>query len=210
MSMSTNCRRQSRSVNCAAECAEPGGDEDVRGCGGRWCHVIEMMKPQNFCEMSGPFVMEPAPSLRRAMGSLNSKRPIHGRTFGNPSRVKPGNLPPKWRLIAAILSVSMLSSCGTVSKTVKVVDESGKPISGAVMYPGVTFFNPSSGKDGRLRVSSNFPVIIKDGFQPVIAYLGDKQYDEATLLKLPESVSEEENRKIRGRLAEESLKLSGE
>ena len=114
------------------------------------------------------------------------------------------------RSVATIVTVLIFAGCGTVSKTVKVVNDSGEPISGAVMHPGVTYFNDSSGKNGRLRVSSNFPVVVKEGFYPVLVRLGDKKYAEATLLELPESVSEEDVREIRERLTKEGLKLSGE
>lgn len=114
------------------------------------------------------------------------------------------------RFIASILSSLLFAGCGTVSKTVRGVDESGDPLAGAVMHPGVTYFNDTSGKNGTLRVSSNFPVIVKDGFQPAMANLADKKYGEVVLRELPESIQNDEARKSRDRLVDESLKLSGE
>jgi hypothetical protein len=108
------------------------------------------------------------------------------------------------------LTALLLFGCGSVTKTVKVVDASGDPIQGAVQYPGVTFGNDSSGSSGRLRVNSNFPVIVKDGFRPVIAHLGNESYTVVTLTEQQESTSEEEALSFRNRLAGESFQLSGE
>jgi len=109
--------------------------------------------------------------------------------------------------LIAPLTALLLVGCVTVSKTVKVVDASGDPIQGAVQYPGVTFFNDSSGSSGRLRVNSNFPLIVKNGFQPAIAHLDNKKY---TVVTLTETISEEEALSIRDRLTKESFRLGGE
>ena len=92
-----------------------------------------------------------------------------------------------------ILILIVLNSCSAGVKTVRLVDKSGTPIRGAQRYPFSPFGrNEASGRNGKLRVYRNFPVIRRDGFLPVMVDMAREDFKVVEMEKSSTSLTREE------------------
>lgn len=112
--------------------------------------------------------------------------------------------------INAILLLGLCLFCGCTTnnrpKAVVIVSDSdGNPISGAYEHPQVPFGGSRvSNANGRLKVWTNFPVIIKEGYIPEIVNVSTSERVLLSLTKADPSSTFEDRQNLIVRLAAES------
>jgi len=107
-----------------------------------------------------------------------------------------------------LFSVFLFSGCTSSNAQKSVVfvsDINGNPISGAYESPKVPFGDRRvSNSNGRLKVWTNFPIITKEGYIPVIVDVTNLEQVQVNLAKEDPTSTFESRQDFIVRLAEES------